>query len=180
MKKKERIILERRFVPKGTIIIEQGDNAYSAYLIQSGCVSVYTEHNGAVVELAQLGAGQICGEMALINGITEKRVANVRALDDCNIIVITQKTFKEKLLKSDPTIKAVVEMLSERVKTANDFIMDKSASIGDMMRMMRMIEKNAVSKMDAKSQKAFEKKVEPKMVEFLKAMDDFISEFPMD
>ena len=43
---KERVILERRFVPKGSIVIHEGDDAYSAYLIQSGTVSVYSKVDG--------------------------------------------------------------------------------------------------------------------------------------
>lgn len=178
MKKKERVILERRFVPKGTKIIEQGDDAYNAYLIQSGSVSVYTEHNDVVVELARLEAGQICGEMALIGNMPEKRAANVKALEDCNLIVITQKTFKEKLLKSDPTVKALVEMLSERVRAANEFVMDKNASVHDMMRMVRTIEENLHKSLEGKSRAAFEKKVEPKILELMRALDAFLSDNP--
>ena len=41
---KERVVLERRFVSKGSVIIEEGDEGYSAYLIQSGEVEVYSEN----------------------------------------------------------------------------------------------------------------------------------------
>lgn len=119
---KDRVILERRFVPKGSVIIKEGEEAYSAYLIQSGKVGVYTEKDGKQVQLAELGMGEICGEMALIG--EDARAANVRTLEDCNLIVITRSAFEEKLRNSDPTIRAVMHMLIKRLKISNADIVD--------------------------------------------------------
>lgn len=118
MSNKERVILERRYVPQGKIIIHEGDVGYSAFLIQSGKVRVYSESGGQVTELAQLGVGEICGEMALID--ENSRSASVQAIEDCNLIMITRTAFEEKLKSSDPTVQAVMKMLIRRIKTAND------------------------------------------------------------
>lgn len=114
---KERIILERKFVPQGTVIIKQGDDAFAAYLIQSGRVSVTRLENGKEILLAELGVGEICGEMALINEAA--RTASVVALEDCNLIIITKAAFEQKLENTDPTIQAIVEMLIERMIQSN-------------------------------------------------------------
>lgn len=111
------VILERKFVPKGSVVIKEGDDAYSAYLIQSGEVRVFTKKNGEEHELAKLGAGDICGEMALI--VDDVRSASVEATEDCNLIIITRSAFEEKLRNSDATIQAVVKMLIQRVIEAN-------------------------------------------------------------
>ncbi len=113
-----RVILERKYVAKGSIIIKEGDDAYSAYLIQSGEVRVYTTKNNEQRELARLGVGDICGEMALIDD--NARSATVEAAEDCNLIVITRTAFEEKLKNSDPTIQAVVRMLIDRMIYSND------------------------------------------------------------
>ncbi len=115
---KDTVILERQFAPKGTVIIEQGDSAFFAYLIQSGSVVVYKEKDGETVELAKLETGEICGEMALINEGT--RSASVKTLEDCNLILISRTTFEEKLQKSDPTIQAMMKMLINRITGIND------------------------------------------------------------
>ena len=115
---KDRIILERRFVPKGTVIIKQADEGYSAYLIQSGEVKIYVfGDDGKEIELARLGAGQICGEMALIDD--NVRSANVKVSCDANLIVITRSAFEEKLAQVDTTIQAVMHMLIKRIKSSN-------------------------------------------------------------
>lgn len=113
-----RVILERKYVAKGSMIIKEGDDAYSAYLIQSGSVRVFTKRNTQDHELAQLGVGDICGEMALIGD--NYRSANVQALEDCNLIVITRTAFEDKLRNSDPTIQAIVKMLISRMIASNE------------------------------------------------------------
>tara|TARA_R110001592_G_scaffold79054_2_gene236738 strand:- start:10749 stop:11135 length:387 start_codon:yes stop_codon:yes gene_type:complete len=114
---KDRVILERRYVPKGTVIIREDDEAYSAYLVQSGEVSVFTKRNGQEIELARLGVGEICGEMALMGD--DLRSASVRTVEDCNLIVITRSAFEEKLRNSDTTIQAVMRMLIKRIIMSN-------------------------------------------------------------
>ncbi|MFP4098442.1 MAG: cyclic nucleotide-binding domain-containing protein [Alphaproteobacteria bacterium] len=115
---KDRIILERRFIPKGSIIIKEGDEGYAAYLVQSGQVEVYSKsENGKEVVLATLKTGDICGEMALLGeGV---RTASVRALSDCNLVVITRAAFEEKVRNCDPTIQAVIRMMIRRLVVAN-------------------------------------------------------------
>lgn len=115
---RDRVILERRFVPKGRVIIKEGDEGYSAYLIQSGEVEIYSKNEeDQEVSLAKLGTGEICGEMALISdGI---RTASVRTVQDCNLVIITRAAFEEKLKRSDTTIQAVVQMLIRRIVSSN-------------------------------------------------------------
>ncbi len=112
------VILERRYVSKGSIIIKEGDDAYSAYLIQSGSVRVYTKRDGKEHELARLGVGDICGEMALVSDTL--RSANIQAIEDCNLIIITRSSFEEKLANSDPTIQAVMKMMINRMIESNE------------------------------------------------------------
>ncbi len=118
------MILERRYVPKGTVVIKEGEEAYAAFLIQSGSVRVFQERNGKKVELAILGMGEICGEMALIND--KPRGASVETAEDCNLVVITRSAFEDKLKNTDTTIQAIVKMLIKRVESANKHRVDNA------------------------------------------------------
>lgn len=113
--KKDNVILERHFVPAGRVLMREGEVGNSAYLIQSGRVSVYRETGESASEITQLGPGDIFGEMALI--IDEPRTASVKALDECNLIIITRGTLEAKLKRSDPTVRALIKILTHRVKT---------------------------------------------------------------
>ena len=55
---RDSVILERRFIPGGHLLIEEGEVGNCAYLIQSGTVSVYSDDGGKRVELATLGPGR--------------------------------------------------------------------------------------------------------------------------
>ncbi|MCB1783340.1 MAG: cyclic nucleotide-binding domain-containing protein [Alphaproteobacteria bacterium] len=167
------VILERCFAPKGSVIIKQGDSANCAYLIQSGKVSIYRESNGNIVELAELGTGQIIGEMALL-AKEDIRSAGVKALEDCNLILITRQTFLEKLSRTDATIKAIMTMLSQRLVSLNHEFADERGSTEELAKAAENICKNAMSKIkDPKKEKEFQKNVKAKLDSFLKSLKAF-------
>lgn len=118
-------ILERRAVPKGTFVMREGDPGNCAYLIQSGVVKVFTEKDDKKTVLATLEAGEIFGEMALV--FDEPRSASVVAAEETNLIVITREMFKQKLHKTDPTIKAIIGMLIKRVTQTNERVVKSNS-----------------------------------------------------
>jgi NTE family protein len=72
-------LFERREFAAGETIIQWSEPGDRLYVIESGLVSVVVpERTGAETVLAQLGPGQIFGEMAMLTG--QPRSANVRAL----------------------------------------------------------------------------------------------------
>jgi len=172
---KDTIILERRFVPEGTLIIRQGEEGNCAYLLQSGSVKVYTEHDGKKIELAKLGAGQIFGEMALI--FDEKRSASVKASEDCNLIILTRQTLKQKLDRSDPTVRAIVTMLTQRVITANNEMINKKSEIQDLIDTTRIIYQNTLAGLPRAQQRTFQNGVLPKLDDFFNAIRSFQERF---
>lgn len=164
-------ILERRAVAKGDIIIAQGKTGFEAFLIQSGDVVVYTEAEGKRVELAQMGPGQIVGEMALV--ADAPRTATVQALSDCNLIVITRETLNEKLQKSDPTVRALVSMLMKRLAQSNKAQLRKGGDLGDMLAIVPSIYQELQSSLPAAQKKSLEISLQPPMEAFLVAIRDF-------
>jgi len=119
-------ILERRFYSKGEIIVREGSVGSTAYVIQHGRVCIFTERNGTRVELAQLETGDIFGESALLTD--SPRNASVEVVENCNVIIIRQDDFDKKLAITDSTIRAVVEMLINRLNGTNRALANASAS----------------------------------------------------
>ncbi len=165
------VILERRFVPQDTLIMKEGDPGNSAYLIQSGSVEVYTENDDKKISLAKLELGQIFGEMALV--FDERRTASVRASEDCNLIVITRQSFQQKLDKTDPTIKAIVQMLTQRIISANNTVVNKKSSSEDLYETTQIIYQNVLSVLPKNRQRTFQNAVLPKLDDFLNAIRSF-------
>jgi CRP-like cAMP-binding protein len=159
-------ILERRFFPEGHMIIQEGDAADHAYIIQSGRVAIYKDKKGKLVELARLDVGDIFGETALL--FDEPRMASVKALSDCNLIVITRQVMEEKLKDSDATIRAIVKMMKERIKAANSDRVEKTATeVRDVRKLFSDAFKLVMSHLPPVERKNYQREAQPILREFL-------------
>ncbi len=172
---KKQTVRERRFVAEGTLIMREGDPGNSAYLLQSGHVSVFTKSGDKVVELARLGPGEIFGEMALV--FDEHRKASVKAVEDCTLIVLSRSAFKEKLNKSDPTVRAIVKMLTQRIVTSNEAVSNKKSDVGALVETANTIYQNILADLPKSQQQIFDKMVMPHLAEFLKAVEEYNGRF---
>ena len=110
--------LETFIYPEGRAIIEQGEPAMEAYLIESGRVRVSIDKEGKDVELAELGEDQIFGETALFKG--SDYGATVTALEETTVIKITPDVLDIKIRLCDPMIRALIKMMMERQRRTND------------------------------------------------------------
>ncbi|MDH5392965.1 MAG: cyclic nucleotide-binding domain-containing protein [Gammaproteobacteria bacterium] len=95
-------------IAKGEIIFSEGDTADYVYYIQSGQVVVTILQFTKLVELCQLGKGQLFGEMGIVN--ESKRSATVRALEDCQLLAIDTQTFT-RCCQQDPNFTFGVQQL---------------------------------------------------------------------
>lgn len=168
---KESIILERRFIPGGTVIVRQGEPGNCAYLVQSGTVRVTTKNKEQDIELARLGVGEIFGEMALI--FDEPRTATVTSMEDCNLIILTRQTFRAKLDRSDPTVRAIVEMLVKRVNAGNKTVINKKSSMKDLTETVKVIYENVYAELKQSQKRTFQNGVKPKLDDFINAVRSF-------
>ena len=169
--RRDTVILERRYIPAGKLILKEGDDGTSAFLIQSGSVRVFTMQGAEKIDLAILEAGEIFGEMSLI--FKGKRSANVEAVDDCNLIVINNDTLQEKMRKSDPTIRALVEMLTKRVKAATASGMNKGATIHELETSITQIYQSVMDTMEGRQQRRFKSEILPRINSLLDALKNF-------
>jgi len=116
--------LRRVHVKKGDIVIRQGDFGTNGYIVQKGQLQVYITQDDREVTLAILGPGDVAGELAVVSDAC--RSESVRALTDCDLIIIDRDGMTRKLAETDPSIRALIKILSERVKRSN-FTIAKAA-----------------------------------------------------
>lgn len=112
-----------RTYPKGAIIVSEGDEGNSLFLIQSGSVKAFlSDENGKEVVLSTQREGEYFGDLALFDD--EPRSASVMALEPCKVMIIT-KTQLRDAIKEDPEIGFTllhglakrVRILTENVRT---------------------------------------------------------------
>ena len=102
-----------RFEP-GTVIVKEGDNAESAYIINEGYCEVYKRaKDGARQVLRRLGPGEVFGETGIL---TDKpRTASVRALEHVTATVITGEALGYEMAEKG-WLSAFVKALAERFR----------------------------------------------------------------
>ena len=105
----------------GERIITKGDTAEKAYIIISGKVRVFLEEDTKQVDLATLEEDDIFGETAIFSN--QAYGANVEAVEDTELFVITPESLSEMLKGSDPIVRALIRMLIERLKNTNEALL---------------------------------------------------------
>lgn len=158
--------------------MKEGEGGDCAFLVQSGKVRIYAGGSGKKVELATMGPGQIFGEMALV--VDGPRTATVEAIEDCNLIVLTRDKLKQKLEKSDPTVRALMPMLMKRLVEANNVILNKGCSVAEMIEITTSIYQNLGRGLVPSQKKTLENTVLPKLETFLAAARSFDEKYGQD
>lgn len=112
-----KLMTEQSYAP-GEIIFKEGDAGDAMYIIWSGRVAVVKGDFEAPAILGYRGAGEIIGEMALLED--QPRFASVVALDNLRLLKVSRENF-EQFLTSNPAIRmSILEVLSRRLRAADE------------------------------------------------------------
>ncbi len=111
-------VVTRRNVPRGAIVIVEGDPTDSLYIVISGRLKVMmSDAEGKEVILAMLGPGEFFGEMGLIDD--SPRSATVMAVEPCELIVLAKRDFKRCLVEHFDMAMTVMLGLVRRLREAD-------------------------------------------------------------
>jgi len=105
--------------PEGLVIIREGDEGDSLYIIKSGTVQVYINgpEKDEKIILTKLSEGDYFGEMSLITG--EPRSATVETTSNVSLLRLDKDGF-QRLISNNPKVSlSLSHMLSQRLKQAN-------------------------------------------------------------
>jgi NTE family protein len=101
----------------GSILFREGDAADDAFMLLAGRLGVYVDAGQGIRLIAQIGPGELAGEMALISG--EPRSATVVALRDSELVRIPRDG-AERLINSNPQLmRYVLHLLAGRLKRSH-------------------------------------------------------------
>ncbi len=119
-----RVAVPRSF-PAGTRVFHEGDQSDSCYIVRSGEFRVTREHSdGRAITLANLGPGDIFGELAMLDG--EVRSASVEATVDGELLALPAADVRGLLERHpDITVKLVAALVA-RLRGANERISRQS------------------------------------------------------
>lgn len=102
----------------GQVVFREGETSQEAYRILRGRVEISILADGKPVILAQLGEGDIFGEMAMVD--ERPRSASAQALEVTECEVLTPENFNELVLSRPEVLIPYMASFFERLRTAND------------------------------------------------------------
>jgi CRP/FNR family cyclic AMP-dependent transcriptional regulator len=108
----------KRKYPKNTVIINEGDDTDSLYLINEGKVKiVLSDEDGKEVIISMLGPGDFFGEMAIIDD--EPRSACVITMEPSRFSIIHKAEFNKFMHNNPEATTNLMKSLSQRLRAAN-------------------------------------------------------------
>ncbi len=102
------------------MLFHEGDHGDAMFVVQSGRIQITKSVGGEERVLAELGAGEFFGEMAILNH--EPRNATASALEASLLLVYDKSTFEEMLLGNPNVAVRMVYKLADRLRRTNDMI----------------------------------------------------------
>jgi CRP-like cAMP-binding protein len=110
---------------QGEVIIREGEPGDDMYFIESGQVQVVRGQGTAATILAELGVGDLFGEMAMLTG--NPRSATVTALTDVDLWLMSRACFDEVAIAYPSLVLALSRLLSERLRSTDERFLRRPA-----------------------------------------------------
>ncbi|MGF1614680.1 MAG: Crp/Fnr family transcriptional regulator [Gammaproteobacteria bacterium] len=118
-----------RSYPKNAVLIHEGDQTDSFYVILNGKVKVYaSDEDGKEVILNIQGAGEYFGELALID--SAPRSASVMTLEPSKLAVVSRTDFEDFLAQNPGVAIELIRALVQRVRSLTESV--KSLALLDV------------------------------------------------
>jgi CRP/FNR family cyclic AMP-dependent transcriptional regulator len=114
-------LLHRKTLPAGTLFITAEQPGELVYVIRSGAVKVFlNDADGAEVILAILAAGEVIGEMSLID--RSGRSADAVTLEETTVYWMDRASFRQCLSAAPVIHDNLLRLLCNRLRMANERI----------------------------------------------------------
>jgi len=125
-----------RSYAKDSIIFCEGEPGDELFIIQKGSVKIIKITENNEILLAVLKAGDIFGEMALLE--SKPRAATAVAYEDCQLMAVNRANFQQMITSQPQLIARLTTLLSERIwliyrQLANTLIGDPLGRMYDML-----------------------------------------------
>jgi len=107
-----------KILQPGEILFRQGDIGDCMYVVQEGDAEVIRAEDGHETRVAIMRAGDLFGEMAIIQ--RETRSATVKALTELTVLTIDKRTSLRRV-QEDPSLAfTVLHLMSQRVRALDN------------------------------------------------------------
>lgn len=106
-----------RVLKKGEVLFREGDASDAMYVIKSGKIAITKTKGSSEIQLAELGPGDMLGEMAFFDN--KPRSAGARASSDAQIIELPFKALNAQFKTFPEWLKAIMRTVNTHLRNAN-------------------------------------------------------------
>jgi CRP-like cAMP-binding protein len=112
---------QRRLFLSEQLLMIQDEPSDSVHIMVKGQVKVERHvDDGRTLLLAELGPGDMVGEMGVLNG--QPRSATVTALDDIETLELSAAALKQQFRDEPDVLLAVMRVVNERLKSTDELV----------------------------------------------------------
>lgn len=101
----------------GELLFKEGDPSTSMYVLKRGRLSVFKMKGNSEVELAEIGPGQMIGEMTFFD--KKPRSASIKATSDSEVIELPFSSLQTQYDGCPQWLKSIVKTINEHLREAN-------------------------------------------------------------
>ena len=153
-------ILDRRFLPKGELVIEEGSIGERAFFIETGKVDIFMrDKKGRNVKIAEAGPGSIVGEMAILG--EGERSASIVTSADSILVSISAGDIEKALRSSDHLMQQIMRLMATRLKDTNARLIRQNMELKEFEEAAELTVKNIGLHIPQNKQNAFKNEVVP-------------------
>ena len=102
---------------KGDVLFREGDPSEAMYVIKTGKVAITKAKGSSEIQLAELGPGDMLGEMAFFD--SKPRSAGARALTETVVIELPFKALNAQFKTFPEWLKAIMRTVNSHLRSAN-------------------------------------------------------------
>lgn len=119
-------LLERKVVPAGRVLFEVGEPADSLFIVRSGVVRTFVENTlGETIVLADLGPGEIVGEISLLDG--GPRTAGAVVTDPAELLEIDRPALLEVIARHPHAALDLMTIMGRRLRGTSEVLRHRVA-----------------------------------------------------
>ena len=115
-------------VEKGDVIAAEGARGDSLYVVLSGELDVLKRSDGAEIPLGSIAAGEIVGEMAVLEDAP--RMASIRAAVDSRLLQVDRAAVLELLRRRPESTLSMIRIVMERLRSSESALREREKLAG--------------------------------------------------
>ncbi len=116
-----------RPIQEAAVLFQTGDTGHEMYVVLTGKIGIHSKGTIGEADIAELGPGDIFGEMAMFEKSRERSAAAV-AKEFSQVLVLSEEALDKFIQKKVPRrfLTNIIAVLCQRLRTANKLKMETS------------------------------------------------------